>query len=153
MAEPMTKNDINSICYVAEGSPLPQLIVVDEEQVYAKSVSEIAQDLGYRVKTSARIGDVIQACKLDPPELIVIGHISPDLDGLELIAWLCDDGSVPRLLVLTDGSRRYSDVGGLVTKWAGRLTAEAHPRLIGAKALRAALARETPRTVTEGAQK
>lgn len=142
MATPMTKNDSDAARYAAGPAPRSRLILIDESRVFSASAREIAEDLGYQVQTANRIGEVMQACRLEPPEIVLIGHISPDVDGLELIAWLCEDSSVARLLVLTDGTKRYSDARRLVAKWGGSLAVEAHPRPLGSDALRAALARK-----------
>lgn len=144
MTAPMTRNDSDSALCPAVPSPRPKLIVIDEGRVFAASVREIAEDLGYQVETAVGVGEVMRACSAEPAELVLVGHISPEAHGLDLITWLCKRNSVSRLLFLTDESRRYPDVARLAANQGGRPAVEAHLRPLGANALRAALAGKSP---------
>ena len=142
MATPMTKNDTETGRFATGPAPRPRLIVLDESRVFASSVQEIAEDMGYQVEVAQQIGQIMTACRAGPPETILIGHVSPETDALQLIAWLGDCGCESKVLVATDGSKPYPKVMGPSHDGPGRLNLESVPRPLNPRALRAALRRD-----------
>ena len=62
----------------------------------------LLEDAGFRVSTASRVGEAYEACRRDPPEVVLLDLRLPDGDGLTLLTRLRDHGGpVPVVAALT----------------------------------------------------
>ena len=60
-----------------------QVLVVEDDQFIAEVLVDILQDEGYRVAASAD-GDAVAIARDDPPGLVLLDVMMPDIDGPEV---------------------------------------------------------------------
>jgi two-component system OmpR family response regulator len=95
---------------VAEVSAKHVLIVDDERRI--REVLEYALDKdGYRVTSAADGAEALAAFERDPPDLVVLDVMLPDLDGLELCRRLRKRGATPVLFLSARGDEVDRIVG------------------------------------------
>lgn len=95
---------------MAEVSAKHVLIVDDERRI--REVLEYALDKdGYRVTSAADGAEALAAFERDPPDLVVLDVMLPDLDGLELCRRLRKRGATPVLFLSARGDEVDKIVG------------------------------------------
>jgi DNA-binding response OmpR family regulator len=87
-----------------------RLLVVDDHVEITDLIREIAGDDGYDVHTlnqSARFFDQFAQIR---PEIVCIDIHMPDVDGIEILRWLSDNGSNARVIILSGGDPLFTKV-------------------------------------------
>jgi DNA-binding response OmpR family regulator len=85
-----------------------RLLVVDDEPDFAEFVSNTATDLGYQAKVCTRSTDFRRLHAEFAPTHIVIDVVMPDVDGIEIMQWLADQGSTAKVIVTTGYNPQYA---------------------------------------------
>ena len=90
----------------------PTILVVDEEPSISEVVSIYLRRAGYQV-TVARDGrEALDALEKEPPDLVVLGLMLPEVDGLEITRRLRADGDTP-IIMLTARREEADRIAGL----------------------------------------
>lgn len=78
----------------------PVLLVVDDEPDIAEFVKEVGQSVGFEVKVATNAREFQEIITYENPSGIVMDIVMPDMDGIELINWLCaNDCTAPILFM------------------------------------------------------
>jgi DNA-binding response OmpR family regulator len=91
-----------------------RLLVVDDEPDFAEFVSSTATDLGYQAKVCTRSSDFRRLYAEFAPTHIVLDVVMPDVDGIEIMQWLADQGATAKVIVTTGYNPQYAKMAGLV---------------------------------------
>lgn len=94
-----------------------RLLVVDDTPSMGEFVRLVAIELGYDVQVEIHGADFMSVFDHFDPDVVVIDIVMPDIDGVELVRWLRDRGSQPRIIVasaLEPESAQLSAVLGMV---------------------------------------
>lgn len=79
----------------------PVLLVVDDEPDMAKFIAIVGEEAGYDIRM-AHSGHEFQQVYLDSdPALIVMDVAIPDMDAIELLAWLGDAGNITPIILIS----------------------------------------------------
>jgi CheY-like chemotaxis protein len=88
-----------------EGS-IRDVLVVDDEPEYRDQIRSTLELTGaYRVRQASSGAEALEAIHSQPPDLLILDMVMPDLDGLDILNQLRDDErtcNLPVLLLTTD---------------------------------------------------
>src|SRR5438045_8272799 len=94
-------------------SARPQVLVVDDEASIVDAVATALRYEGFDVREAATGRAALSAAQEDPPDLVVLDVMLPDLDGLEVTRRLRADGIRVPVLFLTARDSVEDKVAGL----------------------------------------
>jgi two-component system OmpR family response regulator len=92
--------------------PSPRLLVVDDEPNIRELLSVSLRFSGFEVTAAASGRDALDAAEKDPPDLVVLDVMLPDLDGFQVARRLREARQVP-ILFLTARDAVQDKVAGL----------------------------------------
>ena len=88
---------------------MKRLLVIDDEPGFCNFVREVAEEAGYDVIVAADAEGFRNAYGEKSPDAVVVDVVMPDVDGIELVKWLGQQGSTARILVMTGYNPQYAD--------------------------------------------
>jgi len=94
-------------------SPRPQILVVDDEASIVDAVATALRYEGFDVREAGTGRAALSAAQEDPPDLVVLDVMLPDLDGLEVTRRLRADGIRVPVLFLTARDSLEDKIAGL----------------------------------------
>jgi two-component system cell cycle response regulator len=100
---------------IATGDRSPRLLVVDDEQAILDLLRRRLEPLGYAVSVLQGGGRVVETARADPPDLILLDVMMPDLDGFSVCRAVKADpliGDIP-VILMTARSEVDSRIKGL----------------------------------------
>ncbi|MFQ5785106.1 MAG: response regulator [Alphaproteobacteria bacterium] len=86
------------------------MLVVDDDPGFGKLVRRVAERMGYDVEVVTRSREFPEAYKTMCPTDILLDVVMPDVDGIELMKWLAQEGCDARLTVVTGYSADYAEI-------------------------------------------
>jgi two-component system KDP operon response regulator KdpE len=84
-------------------SPLPHVLVAEDNTLVADAMRLLFEETGHRVTTAGTIADVVRAAADDPVDLLLLDLGLADGDGLEVLEQLRARGALPRVSVALTG--------------------------------------------------
>ena len=85
-----------------------RLLVVDDQPALGEIVRRTAEGLDYEVVVTEHAEEfMVEYEKFNPPT-IVLDIVMPDIDGIELVAWLVERKCGARILVASGYNNRYA---------------------------------------------
>ncbi|TVR80765.1 MAG: response regulator [Rhodospirillales bacterium] len=96
-----------------------RLLIVDDEPRFAAFVAKVAAPLGYDVEITTHGRDFQQAYQRNPPDVIAIDMVMPDIDGNELVLWLVRQNCDADIIIITGYSADYAVNARLLAEYKG----------------------------------
>jgi DNA-binding response OmpR family regulator len=121
---------------------VPTILVVEDEGSIASFVSLYLKNAGYAVKTVATGTEALTQVAAQPPALIVLDLMLPDIDGIEVCKRVRQQSDVP-ILMLTARDEDVDKIIGLEVGADDYLTKPFNPRELVAR-IRSILRRAAP---------
>ncbi|WP_410567588.1 response regulator transcription factor [Amycolatopsis sp. cmx-4-61] len=94
-----------------------RLLVVDDEATVRELLSAALRFAGFRVTSAATAGEAVAAATAEPPDLVLLDVMLPDMDGFEVVRRLRErrsgHGAPVPVLFLTARDRQSDKVTGL----------------------------------------
>lgn len=84
-------------------SPLPHVLVAEDNALVADAMRLLFEETGHRVTTAGTIVAVVAAAASDPVDLLLLDLGLADGDGLEVLTQLREGGALPRVMVALTG--------------------------------------------------
>jgi two-component system alkaline phosphatase synthesis response regulator PhoP len=109
------------------------VLVVEDEASIASFVALYLKNAGYSVRTAATGGEALAQAASDPPSLIVLDLMLPDVDGIEVCRRIRASSDVP-ILMLTARDEDVDKIIGLEVGADDYLTKPFNPRELVARA-------------------
>jgi len=106
-----------------------KILIVDDDQDTLRLVGLLLQRKGYQVTTAETGYQALEIVGQDPPQLVLLDIMMPDLDGLEILRRLrANPGSHSLPVILFSAKSQVADkVSGLETGADDYLTKPTHP--------------------------
>ena len=108
------------------------ILVVEDERSIASFVALYLRNAGYSVQTVATGGEALSRAAADPPSLIVLDLMLPDVDGIEVCRRIRSTSDVP-ILMLTARDEDVDKIIGLEVGADDYLTKPFNPRELVAR--------------------
>ncbi|NQV60066.1 MAG: response regulator [Alphaproteobacteria bacterium] len=115
-----------------------RLLVVDDEPDFADFVKRTAEGMGYDVSALSDPNLFKEAYAAFKPNVIVLDMVMPDIEGIELVQWLAQQGCEAKILVVTGYNPYYGKMALGLGEVRG-LQVESHQKPISLANLRKAL--------------
>ncbi len=93
-------------------TPRRSVLVVDDEQTLRETLAETLTQDGLRVVTAANGREALERFRADPPDLILLDLMLPELSGIEVCRIVRRESAVP-ILMLTARDSEIDKVVGL----------------------------------------
>ncbi len=78
----------------------PRILVVDDTPALLDTVRSCLEDEGYRVQTCLESRRAVELASADPPDLIMLDVVMPEVSGWEVLAQLRQDSRFERTPVI-----------------------------------------------------
>src|SRR5437764_11806432 len=124
------------------------ILVVEDEQAIASFVAAYLRKDGFDVRMTASGREALSLVGSDPPSLVVLDLMLPDLDGMEVCRRIRETSTLP-VLMLTARDDDLDKIAGLEVGADDYLTKPFNPRELVAR-VRAILRRSAARTRPDG---
>ena len=108
------------------------ILVVEDETSIASFVAMYLKNAGYTVRTSATGADALTQVATDPPDLVVLDLMLPDIDGVEICRRVRQRSDLP-VLMLTARDEDVDKIIGLEVGADDSLTKPLNPRELVAR--------------------
>jgi DNA-binding response OmpR family regulator len=108
------------------------ILVVEDEASIASFVAMYLKNAGYTVRTSPTGGDALAQVAADPPDLVVLDLMLPDIDGVEICRRIRQRSDLP-VLMLTARDEDVDKIIGLEVGADDYLTKPFNPRELVAR--------------------
>jgi len=76
-----------------------RIAVAEDEHVMQRYLEETLTELGHKVSIAGTGRDLIDRCKSEPPELVITDIRLPDMNGLDAVASVYQEGPVPIIVL------------------------------------------------------
>lgn len=86
-----------------------RLLVIDDEPGFCNFVREVAEGVGFDVIIASGAEEFRHAYSEKDPAVVVVDVVMPDVDGIELVKWLGEQGCSAHILVMTGYNPQYAD--------------------------------------------
>jgi DNA-binding response OmpR family regulator len=124
------------------------VLVVEDEQAIASFVAAYLRKDGFNVRMTASGREALTLVGTDPPSLVVLDLMLPDLDGIEVCRRIRETSTLP-VLMLTARDDDLDKIAGLEVGADDYLTKPFNPRELVAR-VKAILRRSSGKTQPEG---
>jgi CheY-like chemotaxis protein len=102
----------------AELDPVPEassrartVLIIDDDEAQASSLSFALQRLGYETLTAARGQEGLRLARAERPDVLLLDLQLPDIDGLDICQQLADDPDTSGIgIIVISGSNHHSAV-------------------------------------------
>ncbi len=118
------------------------ILVVEDESSIASFVALYLKNAGYGVRTASRGGEALDLIASDPPSLVILDLMLPDLDGIEVCRRIRKSSEIP-ILMLTARDEDVDKIIGLEVGADDYMTKPFNPRELVAR-VKSILRRSTP---------
>ncbi|MEU4192151.1 response regulator transcription factor [Kribbella sp. NPDC026611] len=92
---------------------MTRLLVVDDEATVRELLSATLRFAGFEVTSAATATEAVAAAVAEPPDLVLLDVMLPDLDGFEVVRRLRDQRAEVPVLFLTARDRQADKITGL----------------------------------------
>jgi len=105
-----------------------RLLIIDDEAPIATALERIGKDCGFAVTTTTTGEDFKKSYSTAQPTVIILDLAIPQVDGIELLRWLGNEGCAATVLIITGfggkipesakllGEARGLRMGGIIAK-------------------------------------
>jgi CheY-like chemotaxis protein len=90
--------------------PAVRVLVVDDNDLQRDVVADVLASEGYEVRLAATGAEAVAAARLEPPDVVVLDLMLPDVDGATVLARLREDPALARMRVVVTTGLRSSSV-------------------------------------------
>jgi CheY-like chemotaxis protein len=100
-----------------------RLLIIDDDKDFGEYVRQAAEEAGFEVNVTTQARDFKESFDAFNPDVIVLEVVMPDVDGIELINWLGDQGCTARLIIVTVYSLKYAEMARTLSVAKGMTSA------------------------------
>ena len=84
-------------------SASPRVLVIDDDERLSALLTEYLGKFGYSVRTASRPSAGLRALKSDPPDLVILDVMLPEMDGLAVCRKIRESSRVPVIMLTARG--------------------------------------------------
>ena len=84
-------------------SPLPHVLVAEDNELVCEAMRVLFGETGHRVTTAGHVAEILDIVESDPVDLLLLDLGLADGDGFEVLAGMRARGIAPRAIVVLTG--------------------------------------------------
>lgn len=92
------------------------LAIVDDDPSFVELFEEVATSFGYRVSCFTEAKKFLNSIDHDPPQLIALDIVMPDMDGIEVIQALSKRAEDFEVILCTGYNLEYLEIAEILSK-------------------------------------
>lgn len=115
-----------------------RILVVDDNKEFAEVIVTAVERAGMSIRAAASGFKAIEVCREFAPDTIILDIVMPDMDGVEFIGWLAENGYQARIIIVSAHSR-YTDLAEKMAGVKGLSIAAVLPKPVRLQALLAVI--------------
>lgn len=116
-----------------------QVLIIDDEPAFANYVRRVAEGLGYEAIIAANAQEFKDAFSAGGIGIVVVDVVMPEVDGIEILNWLAEQGCEARVLVMTGFNPYYTRYAKAIGAAKGLPSLKTYTKPISLEDLRNAL--------------
>ncbi len=124
---------------MTEGQKPRRLLVIDDEPEFRKFVRRVAEGLEFEVQDVGDGQGFKKIYQKFDPSVIVLDIVMPEVDGIELLQWLGDEGCLARILLISGYNPLYPKTARVLAEAKGLVSLTTMSKPVKLAELRAAL--------------
>jgi DNA-binding response OmpR family regulator len=117
-----------------------RLLLVDDDPDIVEFISTVAEQQGYEVCSICRPSDFFESFKTFKPSALMLDLAIPDIDGIEIMRWLADEGCRTPIVIISGFGRPVLESAGHLGEARGLKIAATLSKPVRLAALRDVLA-------------
>lgn len=117
----------------------PRLLVIDDDANFAALVQTVAEERGFLVTVTDKGEDFKSAYMADPPSVIVLDIVMPEIDGIELMKWLAERGCQAQVVIVSGYDPSYARAAKAIAESQAGMTIQTLEKPVKLADLRAAI--------------
>ena len=94
------------------------VLIVDDDETFLKSLSEIIESWGYHVLKTTRGKEALQIIRKKPVEAVLLDFQMPEMNGIECLGYIHRDYPQVSVVMITGCSFELQDFIDLGAAWA-----------------------------------
>jgi DNA-binding response OmpR family regulator len=119
---------------------MKRLLLVDDDPDIVEFISTVAEQQGYEVCSICRPSDFFESFKAFRPSALMLDLAIPDIDGIEIMRWLADEGCRAPIVIISGFGRPVLESAGHLGEARGLKIAATLSKPVRLAALRDVLA-------------
>jgi FixJ family two-component response regulator len=120
---------------------MSKLYAVDDDRAFLEVVAAVAEPMGFDVVTVAKSKRFQSIYGGEPDAIVVIDMIMPEVDGIEVMNWMCETRPQGAVVFVSGYGDHYPDIAGELARQKDLKRVETLLKPVKISALRAALDR------------
>ncbi len=124
---------------MTEGQKPRRLLVIDDEPEFRQFVRRVAEGLEFEVQDVGNGHGFKKIYQKFDPSVIVLDIVMPEVDGIELVQWLGDQGCLARILLISGYNPLYPKTARVLAEAKGLVSLTTMSKPLKLEELRAAL--------------
>ena len=125
---------------MTEGQKPRRLLVIDDEPEFRKFVRQVAEGLEFEVQDVGNAHGFKEIYQKFDPSVIALDIVMPEVDGIELVQWLGDQGCRAPILLISGYNPLYPKTARVLAEAKGLVSLTTMSKPVKLEELRAALA-------------
>jgi CheY-like chemotaxis protein len=100
-----------------------RLLIIDDDKDFGEYVRQAAERAGFEAHLTTRARDFKRVFEIFKPDVIMLEVVMPEVDGIELISWLGDQGCTANLIIVTSYSPKFAEMAKKLSEAKGMTSA------------------------------
>lgn len=117
-----------------------RVMICDDEPDFRAIVQDVVEGMGMQAIDVPRPEDFADIYGENQPDIVVLDIVMPNIDGLELVSWLCDAGYSGRLVLVSGFNPNYARAARTLADLKGIASVTVLQKPVALADLRSALA-------------
>ncbi len=116
-----------------------RVLIVDDEPDFLRIVRKAAEDVGHECRGTTSPAEFKRFYAEFRPTIVVLDMVMPDMDGIDLITWLVQQGNEARIILISGKNPIYTRSAKILADRRGQAAVTTLPKPVRLTELRRAL--------------
>jgi len=104
--EPQLSQSITQIVGIKNQAPL-KILIVDDQQTNRQMLVDLLKPLGFDIESATSCAEGLTKAKTNPPQVILVDLIMPQMDGLEFIRHIRQEPTLKEVIIIANSASAF----------------------------------------------